>query len=408
MQTNLRTAVVASHVKYFLFYNLLYFLPLAFVAVYEFTQNGISEAAAVNWQDLRRITLLYVFGCAAFCLGSAFRSLVGFLTGTPTDGESISSRLPLYPAAMGWAAQITVALTVVAFILSKILLVPSGVYSAYAFDTGQMEGGLWGASMMLSELLVLFSLAALFSGRRRNVLWFAILAGINGINLLHGTRIFFIVSVLGFSLYLYLRGKLSWRIVLGGVCGVTVLAYVVFVLRSSLELSGEGSWAARLLVPVMAESIFSQLSLLSIIRDSHLWSAGGAIPQFIQDNFYFLMPRLLLPNKSSILYIDRFSDLSPLGAFSGYAQGLIYFGYWIPLVYFVFGTVADWLARRASFSATWSLLYVYFTCDFLFRIMRDGYIIPIKMLLDNLAVLGAIYFVQLLFPDPIAEYGAAT
>jgi hypothetical protein len=399
MPTKFRAAIVRTHVKYFLFYNLFYFAPLAWVAAYEFSQNEISQAAAVNWQDLRRVTILYVLGCATFCLGSGFRDLAALLTGEATGSEWSAARLPLHATSLGWASKVLVGATVMAFVTTKILLIPLGVYSSYAFDTGQMVGGLWTASMVLSELLVLFSFAALFSRSKRNVLWFAILSGIDGINLLHGTRIFFIVAALGFSLYLYLQRKLTWRVGILGLAAITVLGYLVFVMRTSVDSPGEGSWVARLLVPIMAESVFSQLSLLAVIRDSHLWTAGGAIPQFLHDNFYFLMPRVLLPNKDSMLYIDNFSDLSPLGAFSGYAQGLIYFGYWLPFVYFVLGMVADWLARRASFSRMWSLVYVYFTCDFLFRIMRDGYIIPIKMLLDSLIVLGAIYFAELLFPS---------
>jgi hypothetical protein len=388
---------VRPHVKYFIFYNLLYFTPIAWVAFYEFHQNAISEAAAVNWQDLRRVAFLYGMGCICFCLGSAGRSFLAFVSGKFTTE---SQDLPLRATSLGWSGYMALGITLVMFLASKILLIPLGVYSSYAFDTGQMEGGLWSASMMVSELLVLFSLAALFSRSRRNVFWFAVLAGINAINLLHGTRIFFIVTVLGFSLYLSLEGKLNWKILGLGLAGVAVLAYVVFVLRTPEESFTSDSWTARLAVPIMAESVFSQLSLLSVVRDTHLWNAWGALPQLIHDLFYFTLPRLLAPNKDAILFIDNYSDLSPLGAFSGYAQGLIYFGYLLPLVYFTFGALADWLACKARFSRLWALLYVYYTCDFLFRIMRDGYIIPAKMLLDSVIVLAAIHLAELLFPQP--------
>jgi hypothetical protein len=33
------------------------------------------------------------------------------------------------------------------------------------------------------------------------------------------------------------------------------------------------------------------------------------------------------------------------------------------------------------------VIYVYFVCDFLFRIMRDGYVMPVKMLLNALVIL---------------------
>jgi len=33
------------------------------------------------------------------------------------------------------------------------------------------------------------------------------------------------------------------------------------------------------------------------------------------------------------------------------------------------------------------MIYVYFVCDFLFRIMRDGYLIPIKMIINTIVIL---------------------
>jgi hypothetical protein len=92
--------------------------------------------------------------------------------------------------------------------------------------------------------------------------------------------------------------------------------------------------------------------------------------------------------------MGQFSDLSPLGAFSGYAQGLIYFGVFFPMFYVILGYIASWLQRRASDSELWSVIYVYFVCDFLFRIMRDGYVIPIKMLVDALVIMSCVIWVR--------------
>ena len=55
-----------------------------------------------------------------------------------------------------------------------------------------------------------------------------------------------------------------------------------------------------------------------------------------------------------MMFMDRFADLSPLGAFSGYAQGLLYFGLAFPVFYFVLGSIAAWLFRRAKDSSFWS------------------------------------------------------
>ena len=115
------------------------------------------------------------------------------------------------------------------------------------------------------------------------------------------------------------------------------------------------------------------------------WS--GSPLHFFLDALYFSTPRFLLPGKDELLFTDQFTDLSPLGAFSGYAQGLIYFGIFFPFFYFALGMISGWLQRRARHSQFWSVIYVYFICDFLFRIMRDGYAIPIKMVLNTLVIM---------------------
>jgi hypothetical protein len=128
------------------------------------------------------------------------------------------------------------------------------------------------------------------------------------------------------------------------------------------------------------------------------------------DIFYFVAPRVLLPGKDQLLYLDRFGDLSPLGGFSGYAQGLLYFGFAFPFFYFILGTGGAWLFRRARDSSFWSVIYVYFVCDFLFRVMRDGYVIPVKMLVDVLAILALVviseHVLLLLEAPPMARPGS--
>jgi len=138
----------------------------------------------------------------------------------------------------------------------------------------------------------------------------------------------------------------------------------------------------------MYESIFSQLSLFEAVRSPQLWDTFGSPHNLVLDAFYFLIPRILLPDKDQMLFIDRFGDLSPLGAFSGYAQGLIYLGVLFPIFYFILGRMAGWLFRQAESNSFWTVGYIYFVCDSLFRIMRDGYIIPIKMMMNGVTILA--------------------
>jgi hypothetical protein len=165
------------------------------------------------------------------------------------------------------------------------------------------------------------------------------------------------------------------------------LGYFVFLTRSGVELDDQTFSVSHLVSPIMFEGIFSQVSLIGAIRHPEAWSAWGSIGSFLHDVGCFVIPRFLLPEKDKLLIIDQFADLSPLGAFSGYAQGLIYFGLFFPLFYFSLGCVGGWLFRQAARSRFWAMIYMYFVCDFLFRIMRDGYIIPIKMILDSVVIL---------------------
>jgi hypothetical protein len=274
--------------------------------------------------------------------------------------------------------------------MSKYFLIPLGVYSDYAFDTENMTSSIWSFSMFCSESLLLFSIIVLFSSARRNVTWFLMLSAVNGINLLHGTRIFFMIAGIAFCFYLYASGKLTFKLVIIGLVCSLVVGYAVFLSRSHIESDEQTYSLARLISPVMFESIFSQLSLIETVRHPELWNVWGATHHFFLDALYLTVPRFLSPDKDKLLYINRFADLSPLGAFSGYAQGLIYFGIFFPCFYFLQGAIAGWLYRHAKGSQFWSMIYIYFVCDFLFRIMRDGYIIPVKMLVDSFVILACV------------------
>lgn len=373
---------LAPHSLFFLFFNLVYFLPLLGVALFNYSEGGTSTAADLDFDVTRKITFVYLLGILAFVCGSKLSPFLGFASTRPI----LQRALRLF--GLNSPFRLLCWAMVGLFVVSKVLLVGLGVYSQYAFETDSMTGGVWSFSMFCSESLLFLSIVVLFSNARRNVLWFLILTGINGINLLHGTRIFFIIAGITFCFYLYLRVRLTLKIAILAFSGSLLVSYLIFLSRSKVEVDVQTFSFTRVISPIMYEGIFSQLSLIETIKHPQLWSLWGSLHNFFLDALYFVIPRFLLPGKDEILFINRFSDLSPLGAFSGYAQGLIYFGVFFPLFYCILGIIAGWLLRQAKDSQFWSAIYVYFVCDFMFRIMRDGYIIPIKMLVNGLTILA--------------------
>jgi hypothetical protein len=377
--------VLAPHSFLFLFFSLLYFLPVCAVLLFNYSEGGTSKAADLDSAVLWRIAAVYSFGLVAFLVGSrVMRRGSVFSKGRSTDLESL--RLFIPTKRFGILCAVASAI----LLLSKVLLIPLGVYSEYAFVTDSMTGGVWSFSMFCSEALLFLSIVVLFSTAKRNVSWFLILTAINGINLLHGTRILTMIACVAFCFFQFLRGKLSLRVGVALFVAALGLGYLIFLSRSHIELDDETFSIARLVSPLMYEGVFSQLSLIGTIRHPEAWSIWGSFWAFAHDLICFVTPRLLLPNKDNLLIIDQFSDLSPLGAASGYAQGLVYFGLFFPFFYLALGCFGSWLCRRATASRFWSMMYVYFVCDFLFRIMRDGYLIPIKMIINTLMILAFI------------------
>ena len=369
------------HVLFFLVYNALYFIPLMVAYVVGYEEGGVGDVLLLRSSTLRQIWWIYLAGISAFLAGSFLPSFLSWC---------IKGKSPAIPKSrwlkIGVAEKTAMLILCVVFLASKVSLIPLGVYHAYAFDTDSMTGGLWSFSMFCSEAMVLAGIVVLFSKERRRLLGFLAISTLNGINLLHGTRIFFMSTVMVLVLYGYVRGKLTLRrIVLYGpvlFAFVLLIAYAIFLSRSAAAVNGATSFAA-IVSPVVYESVFSQMSLIGILDSARLWATFGQPLHFVSDLIVFAMPRFLLPDKDSALYIARFSNLSPLGAFSGYAQGLIYFGVLFPVFYFVMGYVGSYLHKKSGRSPWWFGLYIFFTADFLLHIMRDGYLIPLKMLINT-------------------------
>ncbi len=376
------------HAALFLFFNIVYFLPLLGLLLFNYSEGGTLDAADLDTRTALQIAFMYLLGCGAFLLGSR----LDLLRMWADDASRQSDGLQMFGVSRSF--QILCLVMIVALLLSKVLLVPTGVYSEYAFDTENMTGGTWSFSMFCAESVLFFSIALLFSRSRHNVAWFLALTAINASNLFHGTRLFSMIGGVVFCFYLYIRGRFNWRLAILAPAALLALGYVIFIARSDVFIDQQTFSIAKLISPVMYEAIFSQLSLIQAVRSPHLWTPFGSPFHFVSDVFYFVTPRLLLPQKDQLLFIDQFSDLSPLGGFSGYAQGLLYFGIAFPMFYFVLGTVGAWLWRRAKDSSFWSVMYVYFACDFLFRVMRDGYVIPVKMLVNALTILALVVLAE--------------
>ncbi len=373
---------LSPHSLVFIGLNVLYFVPILILFFFNYSEGGAINLANLDVSTLKRTTAVYLAGIFAFLLGSrSARGPSRFLW--RNEEVRIFRRFEIRSSF--WVITLLISICLV---LSKVLLIPEGVYSEYAFDTQNMTSGIWNFSMFCSESLLLLSIAMLFSTHKHNVRWFLTFSVLNALNLLHGTRVFFMIGGLTLCFYAFLRRKLNWRVAVALVLIAVSIGYAVFLTRSNMDVDAEALSAPRLISPLMYESIFSQLSLFEAVRSTHLWDALGSPHNLLLDTFYFLVPRFLFPDKDQMLFIDRFGDLSPLGAFSGYAQGLIYLGFLFPLFYFALGRIAGWLFRRAETNAFWSIGYAYVVCDSFFRIMRDGYIIPIKMIINGLTILA--------------------
>lgn len=387
-------APFAPHLLLFGLYNVVYFVPLFLLFVWDYTNSQTANSLAMDAHTTLAICAVYLAGIAGFVLGGLPLRLLA--AGKGVAAMTWTAPLP----RLELADKLVIFLLVLVFLASKLALIPLGVYHAYAFSTGEMTGGVWSFSTFCSEAMLLFGIVVLFSRIRHNVRAFLVIAALNGINLLHGTRIFFIVTVLTGVLYACLRGHITVRraLLYGPLAGLAVitLAYVVFLSRSGLSVQSAFS-AANLLRPVIDESLLSQLSLVSLVRSPALWDAIGHPFQLLVDAVVNTTPRILLPDKDDLLFFNKYAYLNPVGGMNGYADGLVYFGLFFPLFYFILGFVASWLYAKAKSGGWWLILYAYFTADFLFRIMRDGYLIPMKSLLNGLEWVAIIILTRALF-----------
>ena len=329
---------------------------------------------------------VYAGAVLAFFLGAAFVKAFPWRRGTARLNArpyAAPGRLPVRGLEGA-----TVFLSV-AVLVSKILLIPLGVYSVYVFDADVNVGGVWSASMALSEVLVMMIVAVLVS--RRSVLAPTFLFGFACLstNLLHGTRIFDVVAMLSVAVYYVLTVGLTRRVLLWSALGTGLsfaVLYLAFVGRATYAYSDDATSLTVVLSPIVYEAVFSQMSLLGFLQMDVLTPLGHPF-SFLMDAVSFVIPRFLNPDKDSGSLLAQYADLSPVGAFSGHAAGLIYFGYSLYFVHFLLGAFGSWLQRRAKESPVALVIYIYFTGDILFRLMRDGVVYPIKYFTDSVSFL---------------------
>jgi hypothetical protein len=375
---------ISPHTCFFLFYNLLYLLPLLLAFFYGYEEGGVGDVLNVDAQTMLLVCYVYLAGMLAFLIGSG---VLPFLT------WSIYGHIPkpirFRCAEIGLPEWSAIGILVAIFLASKVALIPLGVYRAYAFDTDSMTGGAWSFSTFCSEAMILAALIALFSTSRYRLRAFFLISTLNAINLFHGTRLFFISSIMGLIMYLFLKRQIKFKVLLlygPALASVLLLfAYLIFLKRSAVDTAGAFT-AVKLLSPLIYESVFSQMSLLATLKMHGLWGEIGSIGLF-KDVFLFTAPRFIATDKDSLISLSNYGWLSPLGAFNGYAQGILYFAMFFPAFYFVVGLVASWLYRKAESHPWWLILYAFFTEDFLLHLMRDGYLIPIKMLINTVELI---------------------
>jgi hypothetical protein len=388
---------IPPHVVLFLIYNVLYFVPLIVSFLLGPEEAGVGDVLNISSKIIGEVCVIYGLGICAFLVGTYWRRLLGSCIGKKTYAL-IDLRRPHFDAL----SKLSVMLFCAIFCVSKILIIPTGVYSNYGVGDEFMSGSAWSFSIICSELLIVLSIVALFSEDRHNVRWFIFLSLLNGINLLHGTRFFFIIGCFVGIVYAYTRRLIKFRnIVTVGLPAaflVLVLSYLVFLYRSHGSSDSQGSTVVAVLSPIIFESVFSQISLINTLTMSGIITLTGHVLDFVSALITIDIPRFLIPDKDTLFRpsIDLIS-LSPLGAFNGYAYGLITFGIFFPLYYLLWGAVADWLYKMSRQSSIWTIIYVYFTAGYMFRIMRDGYVIPLKLLSNVLEfIVVAILLARLL------------
>jgi oligosaccharide repeat unit polymerase len=381
------------HSLFFILYNLVYLLPLLSYQSMEYSEGDIDKLN-FPWAILIQVAIVYIIGTTSFLIGAEFPRLFSMKKVSRnilTDNiESILS--PQF--------KILLALSVLIYLATKVALNSVGVYEIYSFDAGTQVGGIWSFSGSMSEILVFLTGVILVSNdkdKKKMVLFMYLIVAIN---LLHGTRIFTLVLTLMIALHFFLKKRLKlsefifYSIPLS-TFGL-ISAYLVFLYRSRVDLNTTDYFTvSKVFAPLVYESLFTQMSLVNLLKDDN-WPREGVISSFFIDLFTFTLPRFFSPGKDADLITSAYRGLSPAGGFSGYACGLIYFGFFFFIFYFSLGLFSTFMYKQSEKSRIYSVLYIYLVGVILFRIIRDGYMIPLKALITAPVIILLLLFLRIL------------
>lgn len=384
------------HFWLFVIVNVNYCGPVLIAYYLAFSEGGVGQVLNIGPTEITRFAAVYVLSVLSFWAGAAF------VRGLPL--HAVDKRLNAAPYAqfrngspMGLRAM-TVIISV-ALVACKIALIPSGVYSQYIFDGDLVAGPIWTASMFLSEALVIFLVGHLISEKTLASPYF--IGGVLclSINLLHGTRIFDVALALCVVVYFWIQVGFNRRVLAYtgiGIAALFAVLYLAFATRTDYHYSDDAGTLTMLASPVAYEAVFSQMSLLGFLQGDQVTVFGHPL-DFISDTISWVLPRFLNPDKDSAGLLGQYADLAPVGAFSGHASGLIYFGYSLGIYYFLVGAFGSWLQRKAKTNPISFIIYLYFCADILFRMMRDSLIYPIKYFLNDaiLLIVGIYLFEHL-------------
>ena len=350
-----------------------YCLPLIIAKIFAADVKGVNQV--LESVNSIQVIALYVISFTAFHIPSLL--LTRGLSWESTDPKISSSTLIVVNALLA-----------AVFIFSKIYVYKYIATEGYGFDTGAISDPVWTFSMFLSEVVFLISIMWLALGKFK-YFWSNII--LLQLNLLHGTRIYLMITaIIVFSILI--RKLTGPKIIAVSILSLILfvgVSYLIFLIRHDAfesEFSLDIQW---ILSPVLIESIFSQWSLINVLSNNFYFSKTE-ITSFIFDPAIFSLPRALFSNKESMM-LAMDPDLSPLGALNGIAASIIYFGFFFPIYWIIWGIFSAILLRAARISYWARVVYLIFSFNLLLRLMRDGYVMPVKILLNDAIILAILY-----------------
>lgn len=377
------------HVALFSIYSVIYMLPVVYVYLFGFSEGGLSSLQLTD-DKLSSMVIFYFVSMIGFYFGSWL-----FCFGMKKQHQCFSVLKFKINSVFG----LILSILIVLYLCVKLLLYKEGVYDSYAFDSGAMGSKVWTVSMALSELLVMFYVFTLFSSNVKMAFFLFLLIAMN---LLHGTRIFTSICVLCLFFYyvFYLCKYTKLQVLIGGFSAFIILLfgfYYVFASRSGIQVDIAEINFEMLFSPIIYESIFNQISFMKMLDFLNSGEVPFAPHMLFSDAVIFILPNMFSESKFSFMYELKFGQLSPLGGLSGYASSIIYFSNFYFLWYFLLGGISSLLfrwSRSNTFPVLSRTIYVYFVCDSLFRFQRDPFYIVIKMLVNNLMALVALFLLM--------------